>query len=93
MESQFGKILYVIPHFSVLNQNIGNKDYLQMLAYMFRFDSNCGLYFFPFSKDENADPSSPKEELRNSKSYFLNQGNSFNSNVEKRNKPEICLKK
>lgn len=72
---------------------IGNKDYLQMLAYMFRFDSDYGLYFFPYSKKVNSDSSQKEDELQNNKSYFLNQGDSFNNNVEKRKDPEICLKK
>jgi 5-methylcytosine-specific restriction endonuclease McrBC regulatory subunit McrC len=29
--------------------NIGNKDYLQVLAYMFRFDAKKGFYFYPES--------------------------------------------
>lgn len=29
--------------------NIGNKDYLQVLAYMFRFDATNGYYFYPES--------------------------------------------
>lgn len=31
--------------------NIGNKDYLQVLAYMFRFDSKRGYYLYPDSTD------------------------------------------
>ena len=27
--------------------NIGNRDYLQILAYMFRFDAKSGYYFYP----------------------------------------------
>ena len=27
--------------------NIGNKDYLQLLAYMFRFDAKAGYYLYP----------------------------------------------
>ena len=27
--------------------NIGNRDYLQMLAYMFRFDAKTGYYLYP----------------------------------------------
>lgn len=27
--------------------NIGNRDYLQLLAYMFRFDAKSGFYFYP----------------------------------------------
>ena len=31
--------------------NIGNKDYLQVLAYMFRFDAKEGFYIYPESGD------------------------------------------
>lgn len=31
--------------------NIGNKDYLQVLAYMFRFDAKKGFYLYPESGD------------------------------------------
>ena len=27
--------------------NIGNRDYLQVLAYMFRFDAKTGFYLYP----------------------------------------------
>ena len=27
--------------------NIGNRDYLQVLAYMFRFDAKAGFYLYP----------------------------------------------
>lgn len=27
--------------------NIGNRDYLQVLAYMFRFDAKAGFYIYP----------------------------------------------
>ena len=27
--------------------NIGNRDYLQLLAYMFRFDAKAGCYLYP----------------------------------------------
>ena len=30
-----------------LIDNIGNKDYLQVLAYMYRFDSKEGYYIYP----------------------------------------------
>lgn len=33
--------------------NIGNRDYLQVLAYMFRFDAKIGYYLYPEAK--NAD--------------------------------------
>lgn len=36
--------------------NIGNKDYLQLLAYMFRFDAKIGYYLYP-AKDALSDKS------------------------------------
>lgn len=35
--------------------NIGNRDYLQVLAYMFRFDAKAGYYLYPEKELENAD--------------------------------------
>lgn len=35
--------------------NIGNRDYLQVLAYMFRFDAKAGYYLYP--EAEGADDS------------------------------------
>lgn len=32
------------------NENIGNRDYLQVLAYMFRFDAKVGYYLYPEAK-------------------------------------------
>lgn len=32
-------------------ENIGNKDYLQVLAYMFRFDAKVGYYLYPEISD------------------------------------------
>lgn len=46
-------------------QNIGNKDYLQVLAYMFRFDSKTGYYLYPDSEKNK------KLEL------FLNEGHTY----------------
>lgn len=34
-------------------ENIGNKDYLQVLAYMFRFDAKQGFYLYPDSEHKN----------------------------------------
>ena len=49
--------------------NIGNKDYLQVLAYMFRFDAKKGYYFYPESNMlQNLD-------LR------LNSGSTYENNV------------
>ena len=53
--------------------NIGNKDYLQVLAYMFRFDSKTGYYLYP-----EADGT---EDQR----LWLNKGSTFESNVSARN--------
>lgn len=50
--------------------NIGNKDYLQVLAYMFRFDSKKGFYLYP-EKFENK-----YLELR------MNTGSTYENNVE-----------
>lgn len=49
--------------------NIGNKDYLQVLAYMFRFDAKKGFYFYPESNEMN------NVELR------LNRGSTYENNV------------
>jgi 5-methylcytosine-specific restriction endonuclease McrBC regulatory subunit McrC len=35
-------------------RNIGNADYFQVLAYMYRFDAKQGYYFYP-EKDENVE--------------------------------------
>lgn len=54
-------------------ENIGNKDYLQVLAYMFRFDAKTGYYFYP--KTDN------KDDAR----LCLNQGSTYEQNVTPRN--------
>lgn len=59
--------------------NIGNRDYLQILAYMFRFDAKKGFYFYPES--ENA------EDLQ----LWMNKGSTYEENVEQRN--DICVTK
>ena len=57
--------------------NIGNKDYLQVLAYMFRFDARKAFYFYPeVNKTED-------------KVFWLNQGISYEKNVKARE--DICL--
>lgn len=33
--------------------NIGNKDYLQVLAYMFRFDAKKGFYLYPEASEDD----------------------------------------
>ena len=52
--------------------NIANKDYLQVLTYMFRFDAKTGYYLYPESEG-NVDL-----EL------WLNKGSTFESNVSPR---------
>ncbi|WP_204179856.1 MULTISPECIES: hypothetical protein [unclassified Staphylococcus] len=53
-------------------QNIANRDYLQVLAYMFRFDSKIGYYFYPNHKET-------RDEV-----LYLNQGISYERNVQMR---------
>ncbi len=60
-------------------RNIANQDYLQVLAYMYRFDAKRAFYFYPESSD-NED-----------KELWLNQGSSFEDNVMARK--DICLTK
>lgn len=52
--------------------NIGNKDYLQVLAYMFRFDAKKGFYLYP--------EASGAEDLE----LWLNKGSTYEKNVEMR---------
>lgn len=50
--------------------NIGNRDYLQLLAYMFRFDAKKGFYFYPKTNDF--------EDL---KPLWLNKGSTYETVV------------
>ena len=59
--------------------NIGNKDYLQVLAYMFRFDAKRAFYFYP------------DVDAIEDKVFWLNSGSSYGKNVQKRD--DICLTK
>lgn len=59
--------------------NIGNKDYLQVLAYMFRFDAKKGFYFYP--EAESAD------DLQ----LWMNKGSTYEENVEPRD--DVCVTK
>ena len=52
--------------------NIGNKDYLQVLAYMFRFDAKKGFYLYP-----------EIGELESRKMH-MNSGSTFEDNVTAR---------
>lgn len=58
-------------------ENIGNEDYRQILAYMYRFDSKKSFFFYPYSK---------KEENKSDKILILrlNQGNTWDKNVKAR---------
>ncbi|MCS4487583.1 5-methylcytosine restriction system specificity protein McrC [Streptococcus sciuri] len=50
-------------------ENIGNRDYLQVLAYMFRFDASKGYFVYP-DKNKGSDA-----QLK------MNQGTSYQNNV------------
>ena len=52
--------------------NIGNLDYLQVLAYMFRFDAKIGYYLYPEAGDADA------LKLR------MNRGSTYEANVSPR---------
>lgn len=52
--------------------NIGNRDYLQVLAYMFRFDAKVGYYLYP--EADGAD------DLK----LWMNRGSTFEKNVAPR---------
>lgn len=54
--------------------NIGNKDYLQLLAYMLRFDAKLGYYLYPNDEDK-------RECIQTLK---LNKGSTFKKDVEPR---------
>ena len=60
-------------------QNIGNRDYLQMLAYMFRFDAKKGIFCYP-------------ETGRAGTLHLqLNKGSTYENNVAARE--DICVEK
>ena len=59
--------------------NIGNKDYLQLLAYMFRFDAKSGYYLYP------------EAEGKTDSVLWLNSGSTYEANVSKR--ADICVTK
>lgn len=60
-------------------ENIGNKDYLQVLAYMLRFDAKNGFYFYPSTGDT--------QEHR----LQVNKGSTYEKNVVPRN--DVCVVK
>lgn len=49
--------------------NIGNRDYLQVLAYMFRFDAKAGYYLYP--------EAGGADDLK----LWMNRGSTFEENV------------
>ena len=59
--------------------NIGNKDYLQVLAYMFRFDAKAGYYLYP--------EAAGTDDLQ----LWMNKGSTYEANVTPRD--DICLTK
>lgn len=60
-----------------LLDSIHGRDYLQVLAYMFRFDAKTGYYLYPDSKESG------------NKELLLNQGSSYEQNVSARNDVRI----
>ena len=52
--------------------NIGNRDYFQVLAYMMRFDAKIGMYFYPETGDMQGI------------SLKLNKGSTYEKNVKPR---------
>ena len=57
--------------------NIGNKDYLQVLAYMFRFEAKIGYFLYP------------EAEGTEDKQLWLNRGTTYEKNVVPRE--DICV--
>lgn len=53
--------------------NIGNRDYLQVLAYMFRFDAKIGYYLYP--------EAGGSDDLK----LRMNRGSTYEANVSPRN--------
>ena len=49
--------------------NIGNRDYLQILAYMFRFDARTGYYLYPEAEGS--------DDLK----LWMNRGSTYEDNV------------
>lgn len=49
--------------------NIGNRDYLQVLAYMFRFDAKVGYYLYPEAEGS--------DDLK----LWMNRGSTYEANV------------
>lgn len=60
--------------------NIGNGDYLQVLAYMFRFNAKSGYFFYP-----------EVNEKQTNKTLWVNSGTTYEKNVVARN--DVCVTK
>lgn len=58
-------------------KNIRNRDYLQVLAYMFRFDAKSGYYLYPEAEGAN--------DLR----LWMNRGSTYESDVMPRDDVSI----
>lgn len=59
-------------------ENIGNKDYLQVLAYMLRFDAKKGFYFYPEST-----------QVAEEHILWVNSGTTYEKNVKRRE--DMCV--
>lgn len=59
------------------NGNIGNRDYLQVLAYMFRFDAKVGYYLYPEANGA--------DDIR----LRMNSGSTYEGNVKPRDNVSI----
>ena len=59
--------------------NIGNRDYLQVLAYMFRFEAKRGYYLYPDAVGIDDSP------------LWMNKGSTYEANVTARD--DICVTK
>lgn len=57
--------------------NIGNRDYLQLLAYMFRFDAKSGFYLYPEAEGT--------DDLK----LWMNKGSTYEENVKPRDDVSI----
>ncbi len=57
--------------------NIGNKDYLQVLAYMFRFDSKKAFYLYP------------EADGNESRKLIVNTGSTYEGDVKPRE--DVCV--
>ena len=53
-------------------RNISGDDYLQILAYMLRFEAKSGYYFYP------------EQDISGDQKLFLNTGTTYDKNVTRR---------